>query len=170
MKYLKIILSIIVLLAIIFFGNGLRSPTISYQNEIVVNKSAIEVWTVMADPTKMGEWLPGFIRIEPVSGVPGTVGAVSQLYFIEDGQEMVIEETITKVIPNEEMAMTFTMDFMNMDYEIFFNEDNGQTKILSNSITEGNGLFAKSILSFMTGMMRSQEDENLTRLKAVIEK
>jgi hypothetical protein len=67
------------------------------------------------------------------------------------------------------MAMTFTMDFMNMDYEMDLVEKDGKTYITTRSITVGNGMVSKSILSFMSGMMNDQEDENLNNLKKVIE-
>ncbi|MEQ9062807.1 MAG: SRPBCC family protein [Vicingaceae bacterium] len=170
MKYLKIFLAVIAVLAIIFFGNGLITPSINYENQVVVNKPAAEVWSVMSDPSNMSEWLPGFLRMEHVSGNPGEVGAVSNIYFDENGEEMVLQETILENVPNERMAMNFTADFMNMNYEMTLDEANGQTTITSISTTEGNGLFAKSILSFMGGTMHTQEEENLTRLKALIER
>ncbi len=169
MKYLKIILGLIVLLALIFFGSGLIRSTISYENEIVVNGSVEETWAVMADPSKMGEWLPGFVKMEHVSGIPGTEGSVSNVYFEENGEEMVIQETIVENKINERLVLTFTMDFMNMDYEVLMKEEDGQTTITTKSKTEGNGLFAKSMLSWMKGSMQVQEDENLTKLKGVVE-
>ena len=60
-------------------------------------------------------------------------------------------------------------DAMNMDYRVDFNEKDGRTHIKSSTIAEGQGLFMKSMLSFMTGTMQTQEDENMNNLKKVIE-
>lgn len=169
MKYLKYLLYVVVILVVIFFGNGMITPSISYENEVVVNKSVTEVWAVMEDDSRISEWLPVIDRIEPVSGEPGTVGAVSNIYVNENGEEMVMQETITAKTPNAHMAMTFTMDFMNMDYDMKLVEKEGKTHITTTSTTIGNGMFSKSILSFMSGTMSQQEDENLNRLKKVIE-
>lgn len=169
MKYLKYLLIIIILLAILFFVKGLLSPSIYYESEIVVNKSANEAWSVMSDEANLPEWISGFKKTELVSGTANTIGAVSKIYVEENGQEMTMTETITNIIPNELLAMTFTMDFMDMDYEVILNEKDGKTTLKSKSKTTGNGLFAKSMVSFMKGSMKSQEEINMNKLKNIIE-
>jgi hypothetical protein len=82
---------------------------------------------------------------------------------------MMMEETITDLEINERMAMKFTMDFMDMDYEISMEEKDGKTHINTKSTTVGNGMFAKSMISFMPSSMKAQEDKNLNSLKALIE-
>lgn len=169
MKYLKYPLYLIAILLIIFFGNGLITSSITYENKVEVNKPVAEVWAVMQDQSRVSEWLTVIERVEHVSGTPGTVGAVSHIYVNENGEEMMMEETITAMVPKEHMAMTFTMDFMDMDYAMYMTEVDGVTKLRTTSTTVGNGIFAQSIISFMTGTMEEQEDENLNRLKEVIE-
>jgi len=47
MKYLKYIIITIIVLGIVFIAKGLLTPSISYENEVTVNKSAKESWAVM---------------------------------------------------------------------------------------------------------------------------
>lgn len=169
MKYLKYFLILIAVLIIIFFGKGMLTPEISYENEVIVNKPSAEAWAVMADEATTSEWIEGFKRMEHVSGTPNTVGAVSNVYVEEGGEEMMMQETITDIKINERMAMKFTMDFMDMDYEINLDEKEGKTHIRTKSTTRGNGIFAKSMISFMPSSMKAQEDKNLNSLKEVIE-
>ena len=61
------------------------------------------------------------------------------------------------------------MDFMDMDYEITFDEVRGGTKIKSKSKTIGNGMFAKSLIALIIGSMKEQEDINMNNLKKLIE-
>lgn len=168
MKVLKYIGIVVLVILVLFFGKGLLTPSISYESKIVVDKPAEEVWGVLSDNSKVSDWLTSITKMEHITGEPGAVGAVSHIYVVENGEEMMMEETITAVKAKEHMAMTFTMDFMDMDYEMFLKETNGKTEIITKSITKGNGLFAKSILSFMTSSMKAQEDENLNNLKGVI--
>lgn len=169
MKYLKYIIITIIVLGILFIAKGLLTPSISYENEITVNKSAKESWAVMSDESSLPKWIKGFKKIELIEGTPNTVGAVSNVYIEEQGEEMIMKETVTAVKENEHLAMTFTMDFMDMDYDIYFKEQNGKTVITSKSTTTGNGMIAKSMISFMKGSMEAQEDENLMNLKNLIE-
>ena len=169
MKILKYLLLAILVLVLLFFAKGLLTPSISYENEVIVNKPAKEAWSVMSDEANLPKWIKGFKRTELVSGTANTVGAVSNVYVDEGGQEMVMKETVTAIKLYEQLKMKFSMDFMDMEYEINFRETDGKTTVHSKSTTFGNGLFAKSIVSFMTGTMKAQEDENLNNLKKLID-
>ncbi len=169
MKYLKYLIILILVLGIAFIAKGMITPSISYETEIVVNKPVQESWAVMSDESNLPKWIRGFKKIEPVSGTPNTLGAVSKVYIEEEGTEMIMEETITAFKENEHMAMSFTMDFMNIDYEMFFKDQGGKTVITTKTNTTGNSMIAKSMLSFMSDGMGKQEDENLNNLKNLIE-
>lgn len=169
MKYLKYILGILAVLIIGFFLLGMIKSEISYDCEIQANKPLSESWAVAQDEEKMTEWLEGFQKVEHVSGTPGTVGAVSNVYFIADGTEMMIKETITEIVPNESMSMLFESDFMTMDYQLRMASIDGKTKISSTTVTKGNGMFSKSLMALMGSSIKAQEETNLVRLKATIE-
>ena len=66
MKFLKYLLIIIVLLAIIFFGKGFLTPAVSYESEVIVNKPVKEAWSVMSDESRVSEWLKGITKMELV--------------------------------------------------------------------------------------------------------
>ncbi|WP_422107887.1 SRPBCC family protein [Winogradskyella sp.] len=169
MKYLKYIFGILALLIIGFFLLGLIKSEVTYQCEVTVDKPLDEAWAVSQDEEKMADWLDGFQRIEQVSGTPGTVGAVSDVYFINEGQEMVIRETIKDIVPNKSIAMSFTSDFMNMDYKLAMEALGGKTKITSNTTAVGNGMVSKSIMALVGSSIKAQEDTNLASLKKTIE-
>lgn len=169
MKFLKYLLFVTVAFIGVIIVKGLLTPSVSYECEVRVNKPAGEAWAVMSDESKLSQWIEGYIRGELVSGTRNAVGAVSNIYVEENGEEMVMQETITGLEINKLMAMTFTMDFMDMDYEISFEEDNGKTIIRSKSVTRGNGIMAKIIISFMPDSMKKQEEKNLATLKRLIE-
>lgn len=170
MKYLKYILGILAVLIIAFFLLGIISPEVSYDCEIIVDKPLGESWAVTQDEEKMPDWLEGFKSIEHVSGVPGTTGAVSDVYFITDGQEMTIRETITEIIPNESISMSFASDFMDMDYKLIMKFIDGKTKINSSTTAVGNGMFSRSVMALMGKSIKTQEETNLINLKKTIEK
>ena len=169
MKYIKYVLVALVLLFLFFILLGVFKPTVNYSNEILVNKSFTECWLVSQDEEKMSEWLEGFIRMEHVSGTPGEVGAVSDVYFDNNGQEMTIRETITKIVPNESISMNFASDFMDMDYQISMEPEGDQTKISSSTSAKGNGMISKSIMALISGSLVAQEETNLANLKKTIE-
>ncbi|MDC1226948.1 SRPBCC family protein, partial [Algibacter sp.] len=128
-----------------------------------------ESWAVIQDEEKMSEWLPGFQKIEHLSGTPGTIGGVSLVYFNNDGQQMSIRETITDIVPEKSISMTFEDDFMNMDYIIYLISIDGKTKIKSSTTAVGNSTISKSIMALMGGSIKAQEEANLVNLKKAIE-
>ncbi len=169
MKYLKYILGILALLIIGFFLLGQIKSELTYEYEIMVDKPLAESWAVSQDEEKMSDWLDGFQKIEHVSGTPGTVGAVSDVYFISDGQEMTIRETITEIVPDESISMSFTSDFMDMDYKLIMTPVDGKTKINSTTTAAGNGMVSKSLIALMGNSIKKQEETNLANLKRTIE-
>lgn len=169
MKILKYILGILAILLIAFLLLGVIKPDVSYDCEIVVDKPLNEAWAVSQDEAKMADWLDGFQKVVPVSGTQGTVGAVADVYFITNGQEEVIRETITDIKPNESIDMTFTSDFMDMNYKLNMTPVNGKTKINSSTTTKGNGMFARSMMAMWSSAIKAQEETNLANLKRTIE-
>ncbi|MBT8220064.1 MAG: SRPBCC family protein [Bacteroidia bacterium] len=169
MKYLKYILGIIAILAIAFILLGFIKPKLSYDCEIMVDKPVAESWAVIQDQEKLSEWLPGFQKIEHISGTPGTVGAVSDVYFDANGEQTVIRETITDIVPNESISMTYTSDFMDMDYTMNMSSNNGITKIYSSTTVVGNGAFSKSMVALIGSGIKGQEETNLVNIKKTIE-
>lgn len=169
MKYLKYILGVLAVLVIGFFLLGLIKPELSYECEVMVDKPLSESWAVSQDIEKMSDWLDGFQKTEHVSGSPGTVGAISDVYFITDGEEMTIRETITDIVPNESISMSFASDFMDMDYKLTMKSVDGKTKISSSTTAMGNGVVSKSIMALMGSSIKAQEETNLSNLKKTIE-
>lgn len=170
MKYLKYLLLVILLLLIIFIAIGFITPSINYESEVTVNKPAKEVWAVMQDESKLDQWITGYKRSEVISGAAGTVGAVSNVYVEDQGQETVMQETITGLTPNKRMAMDFSIpDMMDMEYEMLLDEVDGKTVLTSKTLTTGAGLFTKPMIALMKGAMIKQEDINMNKLKTVIE-
>ena len=170
MKILKYTLILIGVLIVGFLLMGVVKPQVSYDCEISVDKPVQESWAVIQDEEKLSDWLTGFKRIEHVSGTPGTEGAVADVYFDNNGQEMAIRETITSLVPDESISMSYTSDFMNMDYNLSMEDVEGGTKINTNTVAKGNGMFARSMMALMAGSIKAQETMNLENLKQTIEK
>jgi len=169
MKILKYLLGIILLLILLFIAMGFIRSTIEYDCEVTIDKPASEVWAVMNDESTLSEWISGYESSEVVSGTPNTVGAVSNININENGQKMTMQETITAVIPEKQLSMDFSMDMMDMNYDLLLESKGNSTVVKTTSKTEGNGMLYRSILAFMPSAMEAQELENLNKLKRLVE-
>lgn len=169
MKFLKYALGIILLLVLLFIAKGFITPTISYDSEITVDKSVEESWAVMNDESKTSQWLKDIKKIEHAGGEKGKVGAVTHYTFEDNGNESIVVETIKSIDPGKSISMDFVMEgVMTMDYKVEFMDENGKTKIKSATTTKGEGMMMRSMVSFMTGTMQAQEDENMANLQKLI--
>ena len=169
MKYLKYAAIILSLLVGLFLLLGIVKPTIEYDCQIIVDKSLQECWDVTQDPNKMTEWMTGFKSFEHVSGEPGQVGSVSHVIFDTNGSEVVIKETITQIIPNHSIEMSFENEMMEMDYVMKMEGDDHQTKISTNTLVKGGDAISRSFIALAPGSFKSQEQTNLEMLKKTIE-
>jgi hypothetical protein len=135
----------------------------------MVDKPIEESGYVAQDEERMSEWLEGFKKIEHVSGTPKTIGNVSNVYFVINGKEMVVKRTITAIKLFESVVSLSETDFMNMEYSVKMTAIGEKTKISSSTTVKGNGVFAKSLVAFMGGSLKKQEEMNLAKLKNAIE-
>lgn len=60
-------------------------------------------------------------------------------------------------------------DFMNIEYSVKMTAIGEKTKVSSSTTVKGNGIFAKSLMVFMSGSLKKQEETNLAKLKNTIE-
>jgi hypothetical protein len=169
MVYLYYALGIIAILIIIFLLIGLIKPSTSYHCELIVDKPIEESGNVAQDEERMSEWLEGFKKIEHVRGTPKTVGNVSNVYFTANGKEMVVKRTITAIKLFESMESLSETDFMIMEFSVKMTAVGEKTKISSSTTVKGNGIFAKSLMVFIGGSLKKQEEMNLAKLKNTIE-
>lgn len=173
MKILKFIIYAIIALIALFFLLGFIKPTIEYGHEITVDKSAKEAWAVQQDKSKFGEWLEGFKSIDLIEGEYGTVGSKYKVV-VNPGQgqpdfEMI--ETVVSFKENEHITLNFDSEMMVFDQTTTFEEEDGKTKIKTDSKVSGKGMMLKSmfaLMEMMGGAFQAQEVKNIDRLKQVI--
>ena len=65
-----------------------------FTGSIEINQPLQIVADLFADPDNLSEYQDGFVRRQLVSGPAGEDGAVSKLYYMNRGREMVLTETI----------------------------------------------------------------------------
>jgi len=169
MKFLKYFSYFLLLILLIVIVRSFLTPSISYDTSTLVDKPIEETWAVISDVSKVGDWIQGFVKAELVSGTEGEVGAVSNIYIEEQGTQMMMIETITASIPNEKIAMSFSMDPVAIEYQIILNKKDGKTEVQTKTETRGSTFFGKCIIPWMSGGMKTQEDKNVANLKRVIE-
>lgn len=174
MKFLKILISLLIILVVLFFLIGFLKPTVSYGHEIEVNKSAKEAWAVHQDDSKFGEWLDGFKSIEHIGGDYNKIGSTYKVV-VDPGEgqgDFVMIEKLTAMEEFKFVDFEFDSDMMMFFQKTTFDEQGGKTKVKTESRVEGKGMVMKSmfaIMDMLTGSFQSQEEKNINALKKVID-
>jgi len=140
------------------------------QTTVIINKPIKGVWEFFKNPDNLKLWLNGFQRFEALSGIPGTAGAKAKHYFLEKGKELVLDEEIMEVIPEKKFAGTLSSSMMVNTVTNYFNDlGNNQTEYSVSSDTQFKGFFWKQIGPLMKGEFKKRQEQDLQKLKQILE-
>lgn len=140
-----------------------------FEIEVVIDRPVDVVFPLFNDGSKMPLWMEGFERIEHLGGEPGTVGSQSRLVFRENGREIVLDETMTAVKPNEELAFSVSAPMIASDVTIRFTPEEGRTRVRSTNAVRGTGLFGWAMVPMLAGSIRRRTEGDMRRFKEMVE-
>ena len=81
MKTIKIILGIIIVISLIFFGTGLVIKEINYETKVLVNKPLKEVFVMFNDDDNLKNWIPELKSIDALEKkFPGLRSQIQTYY------------------------------------------------------------------------------------------
>jgi len=170
MKALKILGGILLVVILAFFLIGVVKPTTSYQNTVTINRPAEVVWQVFTDVEKMDRWLAGMQSIETLEGEPMAEGSRYRLIFDMEGEEIAITEEVTEVREPELFAFTLESQPLTSQVEITFTAlDSSTTRVDAHTLSEGNGMFWKPIITLSASVMQQQSQISYEQLKTLVE-
>lgn len=169
----KIVIYVLVVVVLIAGGAivfGLMNPSVSYEASVEINKSREVVWNYFQDESKMGEWLQGFQRIEIISGKKNEVGSKYKMTFTDQGQEVVMIETVKEFNAPEKFAMRLEHEIMSSDTEITLTEKDGKTTLTQKDNAVGSNILWRIMFAAMRSGFIDRSQENLNKLKENVEK
>lgn len=170
MKALKILFVIVALIAGVIIVYGMMNTPFTIETRVEVDRPVEQAWAVFADENSVTKWIGGLEKIEILDGEKGQVGSTYRLTFMEDGEEIIINEVITAFEPNKRMAFTIDHEIMFSNNEIRI-EPRGENKSEFISVSEmgGKGLFMKGLMAMGQSSVADRQQEDYTRLKSLIE-
>ncbi|MFO1095740.1 MAG: SRPBCC family protein [Planctomycetaceae bacterium] len=127
------------------------------------------VWRAFDNPSNLQKWQPSLISFDAVSGMPGQVGARSQLTYREGGHEIVLIETVTLRREPEEFAGTYESDHgVNILSNRFAETGTGLTRwdVLTEMQLKG---MAKFMAPMVRGMVEKRVRADCERFKTLLE-
>ena len=89
---------------------------------------------------------------------------------VEDGREVIKTEQIIELVENEHFAMTVESNRLASETNFWFEPIGNATRITANAEYAGKGPFWKSVLWFSKQDIKSRQQDDLQRLKVLVEK
>ncbi len=169
MKIFKYIALFFLLLIASFFAVGLLTPSLTYENSVVVDAPVEKAFALFMDTSKMKEWVPGFVSIKADSGALNNPGTILTLILLQDGQQYEMTETITTIKPNEQYAYQLDNTVLRNLVDVRFISKGNQTQITSNNFVTGNSIIWRSVFYFYKKGFYEQGQKTYDDLKKMIE-
>lgn len=134
----------------------------------LIDKPIKDVFAFVADPNNMSKWNSGVVSLEQIT--PGEVGVGTKFKSVGEmmGRRIEGEMQVTAYEPDTKCGYQVNAGPMQVNLTLTFKTVGTGTKISLNAQGNPAGFF-KLAEGMMTGRVKSMMEENLTRLKSVLE-
>ena len=169
-KILKIVVSVLVILAIIFLATGIFIKETTYTVSISINKPIEEVFKTFNDNTIITEWIPSVKSFEVIDQKEGKIGSTYKLIVDDKGNNFEMVETIIEFIENKKVGLQFDAQGMLKSDLISFTSEGDKTIITNEAVCKGTTFLLKCTFPYFKPILKKADQENLDNFKAFIEK
>lgn len=170
MKAIKIIVTILVILTVVFFGTGLIVKQSDYMVEVKVDKPISEVFTLFNDQSTVKDWIPEFQSIEAIDIKEGITGSIYDIVVDNKGQKSTIRERILAYVENEKVTFSFDREGVFKTDDYIFKSDGAKTTIVLNSSYQAKSYIYGCVLPYFKGTFKELDQKYLNNFKAFAEK
>jgi len=169
MKTIKIILSIVTILAMVFFATGLVVKEVNYSVEVDIDEPIEDVFTLFTAPETLKKWMPEVKSLQPLDVKEGIVGSTYKMVIENQGQEMEMTEKILAYIPNKKMTFRFNSDQMIKIDDFVFVEKGSKTKMIQNCSVNSKSYITACLFPYFKGTFAAASQEYMDRFKQLAE-
>jgi len=107
MKTVKIIMTFLIILTVLFFGTGLVVKESSYSAIVTINKPLEETFKMFNDTTTITKWNPEYTSIEVVDSKSGVTGSVYNIIIKHNEETVIVKEKVLAYVKNEKVTLVF---------------------------------------------------------------
>ena len=169
-KFLKIVVSVLVILAIVFLATGIFIKETTYTVSTSINKPIEEVFKTFNDNTVITEWIPSVKSFEVIDEMEGKIGSTYKLIVDDKGNNFEMVETITEFIENKKVGLQFDAQGMLKSDLINFTSEGDITIITNEAVCKGTTFLLKCTFPYFKSIFKKADQENLDNFKTYIEK
>ena len=170
MKVVKVILIVLVVLTLIFFGTGLVVKESNYSLEIEVDKPISETFRLFNDQSTTKEWIPEFQKIEVINEKPGVTGSEYRITVDNNGQMISMKEKVLAYVENEKVTLYVDSESVLKTNDYSFTSEGGKTKIKLDVTYQGESYILNCVFPYFKGTFKGIDEGYLQNFKAFAEK
>ena len=169
MKTVKIVLSILVVLTVLFLGTGLVVKENKYSTEVTVNKALSETFALFNNQDEKGKWIPEITRVETIDQKPEFTGSEYRITVDNNGDISTMKEKILAYVKDQKVTMYFDAEGVLKTDDYTFSSDGENTIIQLNVTYEAESYFMGCMFPFLKGSFKGVDDNYLSNFKAFAE-
>lgn len=170
MKIIKIILSIIIGLSLIFFATGIIIKETKYTVEVSINKSVEQVFTEFSKIENSKNWIPDVKKITTIQETQEITGNSYQVVVDNNGEEFIITESILDYEPNQKITIFFDAENMlkNNNF-VFQSQGTNKTRIVLEATCKSDSYMLSCVFPYFKSVFSKQDLAYLENFKTYVE-
>ena len=170
MKTVKIIITFLIILTVLFFGTGLVVKDSSYTSQITIHKPLEETFTMFTDIATITLWNPEYSAVEVVDQKPGITGSRYDIKVLHNNQTIIIKEKVLAYVKNEKITLFIDRDGVMERDDYTFTSDRSHTVINLNSSYQAKSYILGCVLPYFKSKFKKIDEVSLNNFKNFDEK
>ena len=169
MKTVKIVITFLIILTVLFFGTGLIIKESSYTSRIIINEPLEKTFSTFTDLSAKTQWNPEYNAIEVVELKPGITGSIYNIKVLHNNQITIIREKVLAYVKNEKITLFIDKDGVVERDDYTFSSDGSQTVINLSSSYQAKSYLLSCVLPFYKFKFKKIDEVFLNNFKRFLE-
>ena len=169
MKTVKIIITLLIILTVLFFGTGLIIKESSYTSKIIINEPLEKTFSTFTDLSAKTQWNPEYNAIEVIELKPGITGSIYNIKVLHNNQTTIIREKVLAYVKNEKITLLIDKDGVVERDDYTFSSDGSQTVINLSSSYQAKSYLLSCVLPFYKFKFKKIDEVFLNNFKRFLE-
>ena len=169
MKTVKIVITFLIILTVLFFGTGLIIKESSYTSKIIINESLEKTFSTFTDLSAKTQWNPEYNAIEVIELKPGITGSIYNIKVLHNNQTTIIREKVLAYVKNEKITLFIDKDGVVERDDYTFSSDGSQTVINLSSSYQAKSYLLSCVLPFYKFKFKKIDEVFLNNFKRFLE-
>ena len=169
MKTVKIVITFLIILTVLFFGTGLIIKESSYTSKIIINEPLEKTFSTFTDLSAKTQWNPEYNAIEVIELKPGITGSIYNIKVLHNNQITIIREKVLAYVKNEKITLFIDKDGVVERDDYTFSSDGSHTVINLSSSYQAKSYLLSCVLPFFKFKFKKIDEVFLNNFKRFLE-